>query len=159
MVNIYMKIPGFIGTVSAANFTQQIEVSEPSFGMSVGVSNALGTNQNRVSGIPFLYDFQFQKKRDSSSINFWSALFKKTSIPIIEINWVLTDAGAYAYRVVTLTNGIVSLFASSMSGDEVLESGSINFTEIQIKDQTMGSDNTIKDSKSATYDAGMIISS
>ena len=156
MVNVYMKIPGFIGTVSAQNFIDQIELSEPNFGMSLGVSNAVGSLNNRVSGTPFLYDFFFSKKRDSSSINFWTALFSKRPIPTIEVNWVQTDSGAYAYRVVTLTNGIVSSFNSSMSGNEIVENGSINFTQIQIKDQTMGADNEPRDSKTAEYDAGKL---
>ena len=156
MTNVYMNIAGFVGTVKAANFTNQIEISAPTFGMSLSVANAVGSGQNRVAGIPSLYDFTFKKKRDSSSINFWSALFKKAEIPTIQINWVETDAGGYAYRVITLQSGILSSFQSEMDGDEIIESGSINFTEVMIKDNTMDKTNTPIDSKTASYDAPAI---
>ncbi len=152
MTNIYVNIPGFVGTVKAANFTNQLEVFEPGFLTTLTVSNAIGSGVNRVSGVPMLGDFTFKKKRDGSSIKFWSALFNKSVIPTIQINWVETDKGGYAYRIITLTSGVVSSFESSMDGQDLIESGSINFTEIQIKDNTMDKDGTPIDSKTASYD-------
>ena len=62
-----------------------------------------------------------------------------------------TDTGGFAYRVVTLTNGVLTLFDSDMSGDEILENGAINFTAIRIKDQKMGPDGEPDDTKNAEY--------
>ena len=157
--HVYLKMPGFTGTVSAAEFVGQIECYNPYFSVSQNLGSAIGSDNNRMKGVPSMSEFTFTKARDPGSVSLWSAMFKKLAIPTAMISWVQTDLGGYAYQTLELEDVLISSMSSTTQGEEVRDSVSLNYVKMTMTGKTMDASNTPTDNRVATWDGAAMVGS
>ena len=127
---IYFKNDKLKGSVTTANFEDQVEFDSFQWGAGLGVSSARGGD--RTVSEPSVSEISASKQTDKSSDKFFKALLLGDHIGDAEIAFTAAVKGeSVAYLTIKLSDVIVSGFSISSGGGDgmPLESVSLNFSK------------------------------
>lgn len=137
---IYMELGDAKGNVTAKGYEQQIEVFDTRWSTMLDVRSAVGTDEDRTSGSSAVSEMTFTKPIDSSSFYVTQSALQSKALKCI-VTYTRTDQGKEAeWRTITLTDAIISQLTNTTDASgKGMERVSLNFTVIEISDQTSGS--------------------
>jgi type VI secretion system secreted protein Hcp len=134
---IYMKIAEIPGEVAAEGHKNEIAIGSFQFGVGIGVeapTAGSGTGKRSTSAASFS-EAVVSKTLDNSSGKFMETLASGTSLPKVEIFFVLATGkdktGDDTYMTITLEDVFVSGYSLSSGGDMPTESVSLNYAKVK----------------------------
>jgi type VI secretion system Hcp family effector len=151
-----MQLGAALGNVTEAAHKGQIEVIETRWSTVREVRSAVGTNKDRNSSSAYVSELKFVKPIDSASFYITQNAFGGQALKCV-IDYTRTDKGKEAvWRTITLTDAMItSLVNETPTTGEGREEVSLNFTIIEVSDQTSGSKSTTEGGPfKITYDLG-----
>ncbi len=156
---IYMKYEAIDGDVTAEGHEKWIELHSCQFGVGRAIKSPTGGSKDREGSAPSLTEIAISKDTDVSSPKLFSESLQGEGVPVT-IDFCKTDKGKLeTYLTYTLTDTVVSSFSMSHAGGDrskrPMESLSLNFTKIELKNISMGSANDTGSPDAVTYDLGL----
>lgn len=135
-VDMYLKIEGIEGEASDRAHSDWIDVLSVDWGAKgtpVRASMAVpqgGAERKRPGRVKYS-NITLKKSYDASSANLAQACANGTHIPRVSLEWTTTDADGTKYMRAELQDVIISSYSIDASGDQPIESISLNYAEIK----------------------------
>ena len=141
-INVYLNFPGIPGEVTTANFSQQIELSSLSGGITNTVTIGPG---GPVTGKPGFTDIVITKTLDSASTPLYLACAQGTVTKNVVFTMTkVTGVSEIAFYTLTMGTAVVKSVSTSVSGGTPMETVVLTgTTSIQWSYTPMHSDGTL----------------
>lgn len=132
MSNIFMKINGIDGDVSAKDHKEWIALSSLSTKNSRTIVSKVGKMSDREGTTPQFHEIEIQKRLDSASNGLFQQSCTPKAISEVEIHICTTDAELSPYFKLTLSDVLISEHVMHASEDvKPFESIRLSFSKIQ----------------------------
>lgn len=135
MANIYMKVPGVSGSVTASGYEKQIQIASMNFGVVRSVSMEVGNIANRQASLPQFTEISLTKQADVSSGGLLNQAVLGVKGLKIEIAVVETGDKPREYVKYELEDAMVSSYnmsATDGSGDQPYEAITLSFAKVTV---------------------------
>jgi type VI secretion system secreted protein Hcp len=152
---IYMNYNKIPGDVTEDGHTRWIELGSFQFGVGRRIGSPTGASANRESSAASLREISVGKARDVASIKLFNEALQGEG-QTVQIDFCKTDQGKLeVYGSYTLTNCMISGYTVSSGGDRPMESLTLNFTKLEMKNVEMGADGNAGSPESIAYDLAL----
>ncbi|MFH5926830.1 Hcp family type VI secretion system effector [Roseomonas xinghualingensis] len=149
---IYMKFGKIDGQVTTEGYKNWIELHSFQLGVGRGVTSGAG-GQARESSNPNISEISVTKTFDVSSSGLFEDSVAGTFNTKVEIKFTSTTKSKVdTFLAYELTDCGVSSYSVSSSGDNPVESLSLNFTKIMVSPSPLDNAGTPKAGAKVTYD-------
>jgi type VI secretion system secreted protein Hcp len=130
---IYVKYGDIKGNATHDKHKEWLDVQSLQWSVNRSIATKSGSSQNREASEPSLSEVSLFKEMDAASPKLLTEACTGAAGKKVEIHLVSTGSPGVTYAEYELTNGLISSYSMSSSGDRPTESLTISFTKIQFK--------------------------
>ena len=148
---IYLKLDGITGDCTQADHKQWMDIDSMTWNVTRSIQTQAGATTNRESSEPQVGEVTLIKRSDSSTAKLIQESTTGKTGKTATIDMVTTGNPGQTYLQYTLTNTLVSSYASTTTGDRPVETITLNFTKKEVKYTSYDEQNNPQSPQIASY--------